>query len=208
MPDRRWTGPWRRHGRRSWLRPPPRGRAPCSIAPPVRRSPIGWPGRQRRIAGRPDRLHSAPLRDHSGAPHALAPSLARLLLGSHGRRNSARANDREKGTLNGVIHPQPAKRDATRLAIVHPAAGATVARDMMLRSRVAEGQFTPASATAEQARQQSVAVLGRTMVTAGGCIAADHLAGRFGLVPADITLIGVRHQRQPVAAWFVAGPFL
>src|SRR5262249_9502022 len=53
----------------------------------------------------------------------LVPSLARLLLGSNGPRNSARANDREKGTLNGVIHPQPAKRDATRLAIVHPAAG-------------------------------------------------------------------------------------
>src|SRR5438445_11410294 len=87
-------------------------------------------------------------------------SVARLLLGSNGRRNSAWANDREKGTLNGVIHPQPAKRDATRLAIVHPAAGAAVARDVMLRSRVAEGQFTPASATAEQARQQSLAVLG------------------------------------------------
>src|SRR5262245_28683701 len=54
----------------------PRGRAPCSIAPPVRRSPIGWPGRQRRIAGRPDRLHSAPLRDHAGAPHALGPVAA------------------------------------------------------------------------------------------------------------------------------------
>src|SRR5438034_1098805 len=43
----RCTGPWRRHGRQSWLRPLPRGRAPSSIAPPVRRSPIGWPGRQR-----------------------------------------------------------------------------------------------------------------------------------------------------------------
>src|SRR5215510_9513790 len=82
----------------------------------------------------------------------LVPLLPRLLLGSNGRRNSARANDSEKGTLNGVIHPQPAKSDATRLAIVHPAAGAAVARDVMLRSRVAEGQFTPASATAEQAR--------------------------------------------------------
>src|SRR5262245_45231803 len=134
----------------------------------------------------------------------LVPLLPRLLLGSNGRRNSARANDSEKGTLNGVIHPQPAKSDATQLAIVHPAAGAAVARDVMLRSRVAKGQFTPASATAEQARQQSVAVLGRTMVTAGGYVAADHLADRFGLVPADITLMGVRHQRQPVAACFAA----
>src|SRR6516162_8534655 len=134
----------------------------------------------------------------------LVPLLPRLLLGNNRCRNSARANDGEKGTLNGVIHPQPAKSDATRLAIVHPAAGAAVARDVMLRSRVAEGQFTPASATAEQARQQSLAVLGRTMVAAGGYVAADHLADRFGLLPADITLMGVRHQRQPVAACFAA----
>ena len=92
----------------------------------------------------------------------------------------------------------------TSRTISAAAAGAAVARDMMLRSRVAEGQFTPASATAEQARQQSVAVLGRTMVTAGGYVAADHLADRFGLIPADITLMGVRHQRQPVAACFAA----
>jgi len=64
----------------------------------------------------------------------LVTLLPRLLLGSNGCRNSARANDSEKGALNGVIHPQPAKSDATRLAIVHPAAGATVARDVMLRS--------------------------------------------------------------------------
>src|SRR5262249_39398195 len=51
---------------------------------------------------------------------------------------------------------------------------------------------------------QSLAVLGRTMVAAGGYVAADHLADRFGLLPADITLMGVRHQRQPVAACFAA----
>src|SRR5262249_9352677 len=38
------------------------------------------------------------------------------------------------------------------------------------------------------------------MVAAGGYGVADHLADRFGLLPADITLMGVRHQRQPVAA--------
>ena len=102
----------------------------------------------------------------------LVPLLPRLLLRSNApdrtkygqwigcTMSCLMAADREKDTLNGVIHPQPAKRDAMRLAIVHPAAGATLARDVMLRSRVAEGQFTPASATAQQARQQSVAVLG------------------------------------------------
>ena len=59
----------------------------------------------------------------------------------------------------------------------------------MLRARVAKGQFTPASATAEQARQQGVAVLGRTVMAAGGDVAADHLADRLGLLPADIALI-------------------
>src|SRR5262249_60303965 len=134
----------------------------------------------------------------------LVPPLPGPLLGGTGRRNSARANDREKGTLNDVIHPQPAKRDATRLAIVHPAAGATVARDVMLRSRVAESQFTPASATAEQAGQQSLAVLGRTMGTPGGYVAADHLADRFGIVPAAITLMCGLHQRQRVRACLAA----
>src|SRR5262249_23978002 len=83
----------------------------------------------------------------------LVPLLARLLLGSNGCRNSARANDWEKGTLNGVIHPQPAKSDAPRLAIVHPAAGANVARDVILRPRGGEGKLTPEGATGERARQ-------------------------------------------------------
>src|SRR5262249_33484712 len=39
----------------------------------------------------------------------LVPLLPRLLLGSNGCRNSARANDREKGTLNGVITRSPPK---------------------------------------------------------------------------------------------------
>ena len=41
-------------------------------------------------------------------------------------------------------------------------------------------------------------------MAASGYVAADHLADRFGLLPADITLMGVRHQRQPVAACFAA----
>src|SRR5262249_56141633 len=37
----------------------------------------------------------------------LVPSLARLLLGSNGRRNSAKANDRDKAPLTPLIHPHP-----------------------------------------------------------------------------------------------------
>src|SRR5262249_47913576 len=86
----------------------------------------------------------------------------------------------------------------------HPAAGAAVTRNVMHRSRVAEGQFAPASATAKQARQQGVAVLGGTVMPAAGNVAADHLADRFSLFPADISLMGVWHQRQPLAASLAA----
>src|SRR6266436_5455467 len=101
---------------------------------------------------------------------------------------------------NGVIDPQTAKGNATRLAIVHPAAAAAVARDIVLRARIAKRQLAPAAAAAEKARQQSVAVLGRAVMAAGGYVTANHLADRLGLLPADISLMGVRHQRQPIAA--------
>jgi hypothetical protein len=59
----------------------------------------------------------------------------------------------------------------------------------MLRARVAEGQLAPAATAAEQACQQSVAVLGRAMMAAGGNVAAHHLADRLSFLPAGITLI-------------------
>ena len=69
--------------------------------------------------------------------HLIAP-LAGLSLGGYSRRDSAGADNGEKCFLNGVIDPQAAKGNATRLAIVHPAAAAAVARDVMLRARVAK----------------------------------------------------------------------
>ena len=98
---------------------------------------------------------------------------------------------------------QTTKGDATRLASVHPAAAAAVARDVMLRTRVAKRQLAPAAATTQQACQQSVAMLGRAMIAAGGDVAAHHLADRLGF-PADIALVGIRHQRQPIAARLAA----
>src|SRR5208337_2405162 len=114
--------------------------------------------------------------------HLIAP-LAGLSLGGHSRRDSAGADHGEKRFLNGVIDPQAAKGNATRLAIVHPAAAAAVARDVMLRARVAKRQLAPAAAATKQARQQSVAVLGRTVMAAGGDVAAHHLADRLSLLP-------------------------
>jgi hypothetical protein len=44
----------------------------------------------------------------------------------------------------------------------------------------------------------SIAMLGRAMMAAGWHVAADHLAKRLGLFPADIAFMGVRHERQPI----------
>src|SRR5207247_9211083 len=93
----------------------------------------------------------------------LIPPLVGFLLSGDGRRNGARADHSEERLLNGVIDPQPAKGDATRLAIVHPAAAAAVAWDVMLCARVAKRQLAPAAAAAEQTRPQGVAVIGRAV---------------------------------------------
>ena len=76
----------------------------------------------------------------------------------------------------------------------------------MLGARVAERQLTPATATADEAGQQGVAVLRRAMMTAGGDVAADHGADRLGLLPADIALMGIGHQRQPVSPRLAPDP--
>src|SRR6516162_4103884 len=41
-------------------------------------------------------------------------------------------------------------------------------------------------------------MLGRAMMAAGWHVAADHLANRLGLFPADIAFMSVRHERQPI----------
>src|SRR5215813_435655 len=41
-------------------------------------------------------------------------------------------------------------------------------------------------------------MLGRAMMAAGWHVAADHLANRLGLFPADIAFMGVWHERQPI----------
>src|SRR6266404_3830256 len=135
--------------------------------------------------------------------YLISPMIGFFLSGN-GRGNGARADHREKRLLNGVIDSQTAKGNATRLASIHPAAAAAVAWDVVLCARIAERQLAPAAAAAEQARQQSVAVLGRAVMAAGGNIAAHHLADRLGFLPADIAFMGVRHQRQPIAARLAA----
>src|SRR5207237_1122251 len=119
----------------------------------------------------------------------LIPPLIGFFLSGNGRGNGARANHHEKRLLNGIIDPQTAKGDATRLAIIHPAAAAAVAWDVMLCARIAKRQLTPATAAAEQARQQSVAVLGCAVMAAGGNITAHHPTDRLVFLPRHIPLL-------------------
>src|SRR5208282_6324975 len=42
------------------------------------------------------------------------------------------------------------------------------------------------------------------MIAAGRYVTANHLADRLGLLPANIALMGVRHQGQPIAARLAA----
>ena len=62
---------------------------------------------------------------------------------------------------------------------------------------VAERQFASAAPATDQPGEERIAVLGRAMMPAGGNVAADHLADRLRLLPADIAFMGIRHQRQP-----------
>ena len=62
------------------------------------------------------------------------------------------------------------KGDAARLSVIELAAPAGVARDIVLRARVANRQLAAATAAAHQAGEQGIAVLRRTMVPACGTL--------------------------------------
>ena len=133
-----------------------------------------------------------------GLAHLITP-FSGFLGGSRCSGDSARTDDAKQCFLDCIIDAQSAKGDAVRPTIVHPGAAAAVARDAMLRARVSERQLASAAIAADQAGQQRVAMLGRTMMTAGGNVAADHRADRLEPLPAHIPFMGVRHQRQPIA---------
>ena len=67
----------------------------------------------------------------------------------HCRGNRGRLERLEDFRLDGVVHPEPAERDAARLAVVEPTTPAAVARNVMPRSGVAERQLAPATAAAQ-----------------------------------------------------------
>jgi hypothetical protein len=56
--------------------------------------------------------------------------------------------------------------------------------------------FVPAAVTADQPGEERVAMLGRAVVLAGGNVAADHFADGFRPLPAYVSFVCIRHQRQ------------
>src|SRR6266567_2497545 len=129
--------------------------------------------------------------------HLISP-LTSFPLGGNRSLDGTRSDDSKESFFDGIVDAQPSKGDAARFAIVQPAAAAAVAWDIVLRAGVAKRQLTAAAAAADQAREQRVAVLRSAVMAAGGNVVADHPANRLGLLPADVALMGVRHQRQPI----------
>ena len=86
-----------------------------------------------------------------------------------------------------------------RGAIVHPGPAAAVARDAVLGACVLQRQLTPAAVAADQPGEECVAMLGRAVMPAGGNVAADHFADRLRPLPAYVSFVRIRHQRQPIS---------
>ena len=134
----------------------------------------------------------------------LVPSLSCLLGRSHRCSDCAGSDNAEERFLDRVVDAQAAECDATRFAIVRPAAHAAVARDMMLGAGIAQRQLASTAAATDQTREQGVAMLGRAMMSTRRNIAGDHRADRFEPLPAHIAIVGPRLQREPVGARLAA----
>src|SRR5207342_3549292 len=81
--------------------------------------------------------------------------------------------------IRGLLFGSPFTRRSTKpTALFFAVASAVQTRAVGLRFRpgCSTDRLAPAAAATKQARQQSVAVLGRTVMAAGGDVAAHHLA--------------------------------
>ena len=135
----------------------------------------------------------------------LVLSVGGLRLGGHSRCDRSRLDDLKQGRGDGVVDPQPAESDATRLAVVEPATMAGIAGNVVLRARVAGDQFAAAASAAQEAGEQCIAMLGRAVMPARGEVVADHPADRLRTLPVHITLMRAGLQRQPFSARLSCG---
>ena len=111
------------------------------------------------------------------------------VLGRNGSGDRRRLHHPKECRLDGIVHAQTAERDAARFTVVEEATAAGIARNIVLRARVAHSQLSAAASAAEKASQQSVAVLWRTMVSACGSVVAHHNADRFRALPVHVALM-------------------
>jgi hypothetical protein len=81
----------------------------------------------------------------------LIPPLPNFVLSGRRGGDGAGANHAEERFLDCVINAQATEGDAARLSMVHPAAVAAVARDVVLHSAVAERLLASAAPAADQA---------------------------------------------------------
>src|SRR5438045_3987083 len=104
------------------------------------------------------------------------------------------SNNFQDRRFNGIVHPQAAEGDATRLTVVEPAPAAAVTRNIVLCARVAERELAPTAVTSDQTCKQSIAVLGGAVMPAIRDVVADHPADRLRALPVDIALMRARVQ--------------
>src|SRR6202022_689418 len=87
--------------------------------------------------------------------------------------------------------------EAERAAIVPPGGAAAVARDMVLHTCVPDCELAATALAPDQTGQQRVSMLGRTVMSTSGNVAADPCADRLEPLPAHIPIVGIGLQRQP-----------
>jgi hypothetical protein len=94
------------------------------------------------------------------------------------------------------------------LRVVEPPAEADVARDVVLRAGVLNGQLPAAAPAAQKPREKRGAVLGSAGIPGARGIITDHLADRLCAVPVDVTFMRARPQCQPFLARLAPGASL
>src|SRR5271166_771753 len=127
-----------------------------------------------------------------------------LRLGGYRCRNRSGLDDLKQSRRDGVIDPQSAECDTTRLAGIELATTAGIAGNVVLGARVTGDQFATAAAAAQEPREQRIAVFGRAVMPARRDVVADHPTDRLRSLPIHVTLVRAGLERQPFGARFPA----
>jgi hypothetical protein len=91
-----------------------------------------------------------------------------LCFGLEGRSYRSRFDNPQKSFLDGVVGTQSSECDAAWLAIVERTPPTGIARNVMLGACVADRQLASTTPAADEAGEQGVAVLRRSVMSACG----------------------------------------